>query len=897
MHTIYQGLLALAVGLTLAACGDSVPLEEKDPPATDRVLSYKGDPCGYGITDEATQQDACTFKVEFWNPMSGEQCVNCHGGGDTSKGTDFLDQEDVNAAYYVARSVVDLTNPDQSTIISQINEGHNCGNPGACAALASVVQTYITNWANGGATGGGGSGTGEDPNDIELKAPVNKDPGTSKTMPTTVSADFQPVHDLLTQYCSNCHREAANTPQSPFFADSDIAASYEAVRTSQKIDLENPFNSRLVQRLIEGHNCWDTNVSSVVADKYVCATEMRTAIETFAGTIPVSTVDSNWVTSKALTLDDGIVASGGTRDDSSAIALYQFKTGNGDVAFDTSGVSPALDLQLYGTEGIGYKWVGGWGIDFIDGRAQGSSAASSKIRDHIVASGEYSIEAWVIPNNVNQGSANNPRRIISYSGGSMERNFTLGQAEYRYAFGNTNSNTGANGDTLLTDDQDEDVQATQQHVVITYHPTNGRTIYVNGEDTGDTDTSTLPGNLGVWDGTFPLIFGSEAGGAYNWQGKLRLVAIHDRALTPEQVKSNFDAGVGEKFFLLFSVSDHLSDANCMVAGEPQCFIMFTVSQFDEYSYLFDTPTFVALNDNVTLGGGIQIKGLRLGINGKEPATGQAYRNLDVSLAGADLDANGQKVLSDLGTIIALEKGTGADEFFLTFQILENQMDASTSPRPEEYVCGVDTNCTKTAVDGEEVSHVGLRTFEEILASMGSMTGVDPYAPQFAAVMATYYDENPTTGEIKGVKQQMPNVENIKGFVSANQMGIAQLAIQFCDAMVEDATLRSNFFGSFGFTSDVATAFGSGDSAEKNQIVNALYDKMVGYPDADSITLADMPARADVKAELIGPAATNANNLFDRLTTSCPTGCDQVRTRAIVKAMCTAVLGSATMLLQ
>ena len=40
-----------------------------------------------------------------------------------------------------------------------------------------------------------------------------------------------------------------------------------------------------------------------------------------------------------------------------------------------------------------------------------------------------------------------------------------------------------------------------------------------------------------------------------WQGTLRMVAIHSRALNEEQIEQNYSVGVGEKFFLLFSISD------------------------------------------------------------------------------------------------------------------------------------------------------------------------------------------------------------------------------------------------------------------------------------------------------------------------------------------------------
>ena len=47
------------------------------------------------------------------------------------------------------------------------------------------------------------------------------------------------------------------------------------------------------------------------------------------------------------------------------------------------------------------------------------------------------------------------------------------------------------------------------------------------------------------------MLGNEVSGNRQWQGVVRLVAIHNRALTQAQIQQNFDAGVGERYFLLF----------------------------------------------------------------------------------------------------------------------------------------------------------------------------------------------------------------------------------------------------------------------------------------------------------------------------------------------------------
>ncbi len=389
------------------------------------------------------------------------------------------------------------------------------------------MQTWVENWVAGTASGGTKT--------IQLVAPPLKDVGQSRNFPADSAGFAATVYPLVTEYCAGCHSSSSATQQSPFFADEDVETAYQAVKT--KINLDSPESSRLVLRLRdEFHNCWDNCTSN--------AQEMEDAIAAYAATIDVTSVDPALVISRALTMYDGTVASGGSRYEAGQIALWEFKEGSGTTAFDTSGVQPAINLTLSGD----IAWVGGWGINIRSGRAQGSTTASRKLHDLITATGQYSIEAWAAPANVNQEEA----RIVTYSAGSTLRNFTMGQTLYSYDFFNRSSTSDANGSLLQTLDDDEDAQATLQHVVMTYDPVAGRRIYVNGVYTEDPDTA-MGGTLGDWDDTFALVLGNEPSGDRQWQGVLRMAAVHNRALTPEQVQQNFDAGVGEKFFLLFDV--------------------------------------------------------------------------------------------------------------------------------------------------------------------------------------------------------------------------------------------------------------------------------------------------------------------------------------------------------
>ncbi len=690
------------------------------------------------------------------------------------------------------------------------------------------MTVWVRNWAGSVSSGG---------KQIALKAPPVKDVGSSKTFPADSALFGSTVHPLLRQYCARCHASNAGTPQSPYFADANVDAAYAAARA--KINLDSVALSRLVVRLRqEFHNCWNNDCNG-------SSGQMQAAVQAYANGIPLTQVDPSLVLSKALTLYDGTVAAGGNRFDTNVIALWEFKTGMGTVAFDTSGVEPAINLNFSGD----VTWMGGWGIKVgTGGKAQGSTASSRKLADMIKSTGEYTIEGWIAPANVVQEDA----FIVSYSGGTMARNMTLAQREYQYQAFTRSSKTDSNGEpVMLTAAADRDAQASLQHVVVTFDPVNGRRIYVNGNYTGDTDRSG-GGSLSDWDDSFALVLGNETSGNRPWAGVLRLVAIHNRALTSAQIQQNFAAGVGERYFMLFNVS-HLVNV-------PQSYLMFEASQYDSYSYLFDKPTFISL-DPAARPDNIDIKGIRIGVNGTEARVGQAYVPLEATVTASNYTAASGQRLTDVGTVIALEKGPESDLFFLTFERIGDRTHTPVEAAPVPPAPPADP--TEVAAD------VGLRTFEEINATMSEVTTV----PTTQVDVKTTYDL---------VRQAMPTKENIEGFVASQQTGVAQLAIEYCNALVEDPSLRAAYFPGMNFSANASSAFGS--AAARDLVFNPLLDRMLG------VNVGSQPNRAAARAELDALAA--------RLT-AC--GADLARRgshrHTVAKASCAAVLGSAATLLQ
>jgi len=765
--------------------------------------------------------DIQAFRVAFWENVRGtNRCGNCHNAG--GQMPNFARSDDVNAAYQQASTVVDRNSPSQSALVLKVAGGHNCWLADA-SACASILTRWITDWVGASGTAG---------KQIELIAPTAKDPGSSKRFPADPPAEYTPIHDMLTLYCSKCHTSDSATAQSPYFAAADIKESYLAA--IPKMNLDDPASSRFVIRLgRESHNCWSNCAAN--------ASALQAAIQAMADQIQPAQVSPDLITSKALTLLDGTVASGGNRYDSSAIALYEFKSGQGSIAYDTSGVDPAADLFLSGTRVTDFDWVGGWGIMFKTpiAKAQASTASSKKFQQLIGATGEFSIEAWVVPGNVTQEDA----RIVSYSGSTTARNFTLGQTLYNYNAFTRSTATGTNGTPALsTADNDKRLQASLQHVVVTFDPVNGRRIYVNGEFTGDMDKNG-GGTLGEWDNSFAFVLGNEVSNNRPWAGVVRFVAVHNRALTQAQIKQNFQAGVGEKFFMLFGI-EH-------IIGVPKSYVMFELSQYDSSGYLFANPKFISLDPNAKPGN-IDLEGIRIGVNGAEPPVGQAYRLLKTTLSDSLYSAATGQTLSTVGTIIALENGPESDEFFLCFDKLGTRSN----------VCSTYADTAKVdPIPVDRPSDIGVRTFDAINASMSLITGV---SPNNAKVKATFAN----------VRQSLPATSDVQGFLSSHQTSIAQLALQYCSAMVDDPTTLAAFFPGVDFNTLSLPA-------QSASIVNPIVAKAVG-------TVGTQPAAADVQG-VIGGLVTDLCNSSACSSTD--------RKLLVTKAACGAALGSATLLVQ
>ena len=185
--------------------------------------------------------------------------------------------------------MVNTEAPDASVVVQRIANGHNCWlGADQASTCAATVTSYIERWV---------AGTVQSAATVQLLPRNPISPSGTRVMPPTLgdvtSLDLDSsgeLLELLNRYCSDCHSDTANIPQSPYFGSDNPDIAYAALRG--KIDLIDPAASRLVLRLAtDSHNCWDSCPDN--------ADTMRSAVARFAAVVPETNVDANLVISMA----------------------------------------------------------------------------------------------------------------------------------------------------------------------------------------------------------------------------------------------------------------------------------------------------------------------------------------------------------------------------------------------------------------------------------------------------------------------------------------------------------------------------------------------------------------------------------------------------------------------
>ncbi len=230
--------------------------------------------------------------------------------------------------------------------------------------------------------------------------------------------------------------------------------------------------------------------------------------------------------------------------------------------------------------------------------------------------------------------------------------------------------------------------------------------------------------------------------------------------------------------------------------------------------------------------------------------------LNTTVTAANYTAQAGQLLSPIGTVIGLENGPLADQFFLAFSQLGGKSYAATAQ----------TYTPPPPVPLAPSSDLGVRTFAQVNSTLSVLTGVPTTN---TAVNTTY----------QSVQQQLPSIPTLEAYSSANQVGVAQIAVQYCNMMVTTPAYQAVVFPGITFNgSTFSTAAGI------NAVSSALAARVIGNG-----SLASQPAPTAVTNEL--------NTLIPILCSgSAPCNGNPARVLAVTAAACAAAFGNAEMMI-
>src|SRR5690606_20751623 len=108
----------VAAAALAAGCGGGAETTENPVTGVTPPSSYNGPP--------PATADVQSFKLNVWdNVQASNRCGGCHTEG-VGQVPLFARHDDINLAYEAANTVVDLTQPSASRLVTKLTSGHNC---------------------------------------------------------------------------------------------------------------------------------------------------------------------------------------------------------------------------------------------------------------------------------------------------------------------------------------------------------------------------------------------------------------------------------------------------------------------------------------------------------------------------------------------------------------------------------------------------------------------------------------------------------------------------------------------------------------------------------------------------------------------------------------------------
>ncbi len=213
------------------------------------------------------------------------------------------------------------------------------------------------------------------------------------------------------------------------------------------------------------------------------------------------------------------------------VSLYDFNEQSGNILHDVSGVGTAADLHLSGD----YIWTGDGSVQFAGGIAQSANPVT-KLKNQIAGGDDMTFELWFATDDVTQYG---PKRLMTYSANTGERNFTVGQEDNKLDLRLRHGGTSTNG--LPSSQANYSLDNDVHHFVASVESNGNVRFYLDGSLV---DTDQISSNdFSSWSNAYKFALGNELTMDRAWYGRIYLAAIYNRDLNANEVIQNYNDGL------------------------------------------------------------------------------------------------------------------------------------------------------------------------------------------------------------------------------------------------------------------------------------------------------------------------------------------------------------------
>jgi hypothetical protein len=220
-------------------------------------------------------------------------------------------------------------------------------------------------------------------------------------------------------------------------------------------------------------------------------------------------------------------------------ALYPFREGKGGLVHDTARVGTPIDLKIDNEQAV--RWSSR-GLLLTAPTLIASPGPAARIAKECKSSQEVTLELWFRPSTLTPAAKDG--RLLTFSSDFRNQNFMVGQDEFQgpvrsYFVRLRTTSTDPVGKPALPLPEGT-ATAKVTHLTYTRSSAGTAILYV---DAVEGARAAVAGSLAAWDESYRLGLGNEFTNDRPWLGEFHLAAIYSRALTAEEVKQNFKAGL------------------------------------------------------------------------------------------------------------------------------------------------------------------------------------------------------------------------------------------------------------------------------------------------------------------------------------------------------------------